>query len=79
MKTLNSESLALLKIRNIFRQFSSAPFLPLLAKLVKNSATDSSGQLLFPSAPFELFSRNFDHLATLESGRFTRATQRSSG
>ncbi len=42
------------KIRNFFRQFPSAPFLPLLAKFGKNSATDSSGQLFSPG-PFWAF------------------------
>ncbi len=53
------------KINNFFRNFSSAPFLPLLVTFDQISAMNSSGQLLFSSAPSELFGRNFGHLATL--------------
>jgi hypothetical protein len=55
------------QIRNFFRKYSSAPFLPLLMKFGENSATNSSGQFYFSSAPFELNSRNFGHLEILES------------
>ncbi len=44
---------------------SSATFLPLLTKFGHNSAINSSGQIFFSPAPFELFGRNFGHLATL--------------
>ncbi len=53
------------KRRKFFQQISSAPFLPLLTKFGHNSAINSSGQIFFSPAPFELFSRNFGHLATL--------------
>jgi hypothetical protein len=56
------------KIRNFFRKFFSAPFLPLLVKFGQNSAMNSSSQLFFFPAPFELFGRNFGHLATLSAG-----------
>jgi hypothetical protein len=49
-------------------QFSAAPFLPLFGKINQNSATNSFGQLFFSAAPFELFGRNFCHLATLGEG-----------
>ncbi len=40
-------------------------FLPLLVTFSQISAMNSSGQLSFSSAPFELFGRNFGYLATL--------------
>ncbi len=53
------------KRRKFFQKISSAPFLPLLTKFCQNSAINSSGQIFFSPAPFELFGRNFGHLATL--------------
>ncbi len=53
------------KSRKFFQKISSAPFLPLLTKFGHNSAINSSGQISFSPAPFELFGRNFGHLATL--------------
>ncbi len=53
------------KIRKFFQNISSATFLPLLTKFGHNSAINSSGQIFFSPAPFELFGRNFGHLATL--------------
>jgi hypothetical protein len=55
------------KRRKFFQKISSAPFLPLLTKFGHNSAINSSGQNFFSPAPFELFGRNFGHLATLAS------------
>ncbi len=52
-------------IMNFFRKYSSVPFLPLLVQIGQNSATNSSVQLFFSPDPFELFGRNFGHLATL--------------
>jgi hypothetical protein len=40
-----------------------------LAPFLQNSATNSSSQLLFSPAPFELFGRNFSHLATLAAAQ----------
>jgi hypothetical protein len=53
------------KRRKFFQNISSATFLPLLTKFGHNSAINSSGQIFFSPAPFELFGRNFGHLATL--------------
>ncbi len=53
------------KRRKFFQKISSAPFLPLLTKFGHNSAINSSGQIFFSPVPFELFGRNFGHLATL--------------
>ncbi len=44
--------------RKLFQKISSAPFL-------QNSDTNSSSQLFISPALFELFGRNFSHLATL--------------
>jgi hypothetical protein len=52
--------------KKFFRKFSSAPFLPLLVNFGQNSAMNSFGQLFLFPAPFELFGRNFRHLATLK-------------
>ncbi len=40
---------------------------PLFCHFWWNSAINSSGQIFFSPAPFELFARNFGHLATLGS------------
>ncbi len=55
------------KRRKFFQHISSATFLPLLTNFGHNSAINSSGQIFFSSAPFELFGRNFGHLTTLAS------------
>ncbi len=57
------------KRRKFFQNISSATFLPLLTKFGHNSAINSSGQIFFSPAPFELFGRNFGHLATLTTYR----------
>ncbi len=53
------------KRRKFFQKISSAPFLPLLTKIGHNSAINSSGKICFSPASFELFGRNFGHLASL--------------
>jgi hypothetical protein len=53
------------RIKNFFRKFSSTPFLPLLGTFGQILAMNSSGQLFFFSAPYELFGQNFGHLAIL--------------
>jgi hypothetical protein len=44
-------------------------FSPFSAKFGQNSATNSSSQLFFSPAPFELSGRNFGHLATLAAAQ----------
>ncbi len=51
-------------IRNFFRKYSPAPSLPLLAKFGHKFFRAT---LFFP-IPFDLFGRNFEHLATLSLG-----------
>ncbi len=59
--------LSQLKIRNFFENFLRPLFCQFLVKSAKTRP-----QIFFSAAPFELFGRNFCHLATLGSTTLTR-------
>ncbi len=51
--------------KELLKKIFFSPFSATVDKIRLNSATNSSGQHYFSPAPFELFGRNFGHLATL--------------